>query len=214
MRHSLTLIAFTAGAHACSSHTSHIPEQRASATLGGRSAATYALSSEHGQQGSLRLSSFGTAKLKQRGGGDSSTALHLRMAVADYGDELIVLDTRAQRLRLPDGQEVAPAHVRSEAGAVPALRVMPGKARLVDLYFALPPGLLDEARVSGFDVLWRVRVGDQTVARTTPFERTALDPAVARQELTRTLDRMLDRPEPIIGPDMGGGPDVATGASP
>jgi hypothetical protein len=50
MRHVSTLIAFTAGAHGCSSQASHIPEQRAAATLGGRSAATYELNSNRGNK--------------------------------------------------------------------------------------------------------------------------------------------------------------------
>ena len=54
MSRSFRLIVLAAGVQACSSQSTYIPEERATATLGGRTAATYDLPSRQGQQGDIR----------------------------------------------------------------------------------------------------------------------------------------------------------------
>lgn len=187
MRRVLSLIVLFAGASACSSTTTYIPEERATATLGGRTAATYALPSKQGRQGDIRLASYGVAKFKQADD-EPLEAIHLRLAVSDSGNQQMTLDTREQRLQLPDGRQLSAAYVASQAGARPPLiAVQPGSVRNVDLYFLIPADLADDSRPAQFDVVWRVRVGSDTVSEITPFDQVEVDPAVARQELAEDV---------------------------
>ena len=211
MRRVLSLIAGLAGVVACSSTSTYIPEERATATLGGRTAATYGLPSTQGRQGDLRLASYGVAKFERKGA-EPVEAVHLRMAVSDSGNQPMLLDTRAQRLQLPDGRQVSPAYVASQAGERPPLiQVEPGSSRSVDLYFPLPADLVDDSNPPQFDVVWRVRVGNDTVSEITPFDKVEVDPAVARQELAEDVmdERVYYWGDPywrstLVGPPLWG----------
>jgi hypothetical protein len=206
MRQTLGLILVVLGAQACSSQSAYIPEERATSTLGGRTAASYALPSDQDQQGDLRVASYGVSKL-ERTSGDSLEAIHLRLAVSDTGAQPMVLDTREQRLQLPDGRQLAPAYVSAKAGVPPLIRVMPGSARTVDLYFPIPLDLVDESSPPQFDAIWRVRVGDDTVSQITPFDKVAVDPAVARQELAEDIvEGDIYTVDPYWGPGIVGPP--------
>ena len=121
MRVQLGLMLLVAGVQACGSSSTYIPEEKATATLGGRTAASYALPSERNEQGGLRVASYGVSKLEQKGN-DPLKAIHLRLAVSDNGEQPMVLDTRAQRLQLPDGRQLAPAYVRARASVPPLIR--------------------------------------------------------------------------------------------
>ena len=211
MRPVLRLIAVLAGVAACSSTATYIPEERATATLGGRTAATYGLPSQQGRQGDIRLASYGVAKFERKGA-EPVEAVHLRMAVSDSGQQPMLLDTRAQRLQLPDGRQLSPAYVASDAGQQPPLiQVQPGSSRSVDLYFPLPPELMDDSNPPQFDVVWRVRVGNDTVSEITPFDKVEVDPAVARQELAQDVmdERVYYWGDPywrstLVGPPLWG----------
>jgi hypothetical protein len=211
-RRVLQLILLGAAAAACASQSTYIPEERATATLGGRTAAVYGLPSQQGRQGDIRLASYGVAKFKY-GEDQSFKAIHLRLAVSDSGNESMVLDTRAQRLQLPDGRQIPAAYVASESSARPPLiQVSPGSARTVDLYFPIPQDLTDdESSPPQFDVVWQVRVGSDTVSEITPFDQVAVDPAVARQELAEDVvnDRVYYWGDPywrstLVGPPVWG----------
>ena len=201
MHHTLGLIVLVTGVHGCASQSVYIPEERATATLGGRTAATYALPSEISKQGDIRLASYGVAKLKQSGN-DSFQAIHLRVALSDKGSQPIVLDARAQELRLPDGRRIAAAFIRSPVSAPPLIRVEPGSAQTVDLYFPIPEDLRDESSPPKFDVVWRVDVGGDTVSQITPFDKVAVDPAQAR------LEEAEDAREDVYLVDPSGAPPV------
>lgn len=201
MRVQLGLMLLLAGAvQACGSSSTYIPEERATATLGGRTAASYALPSDRNQQGALRVASYGVSELKQNGDDDALKAIHLRMAVSDNSGQPMLVDTREQRLQLPDGRQLAPAYASAKASAPPVVRITPGSARTVDLFFPLPVDLADEANPSQFDVIWRVQVGDQTVTRITPFDQVAVDPAIARQELAEDI---MDDDFYVVDPAWG-----------
>jgi hypothetical protein len=208
----LHLTLLLAAATACASQATYIPEERATATLGGRTAATYGLPSQQGRQGDIRLASYGVAKFKHSED-ESFKAIHLRLAVSDSGNQPMVLDTRAQRLQLPDGRQISAAYVGAEGNARPPLiSVSPGSARTVDLYFPIPRDRSgDEASPPQFDVVWQVRVGGDTVSEITPFDQVAVDPAVARQELAEDVvnDRVYYWGDPywrstLVGPPLWG----------
>jgi len=199
MRKQLALILFAAGVAACGSTSTYIPEEQATATLGGRTAAAYSLPSNQNKQGGLRLASYGVSELKQNDD-ESLKAIHLRMAVSDSGTQPVTLDTREQRLQLPDGRQLAPAYATSKASAPPLIQVTPGSSRTVDLFFPLPPDIAEESNPGQFDVIWRVDVGNQTVTQVTPFDQVSVDPAVARQELAEDI---MDEDAYIIDPAWG-----------
>ena len=206
MRSQLATILLLAGAQACGSNATYIPEERATATLGGRTAASYGLPSDRNEQGGLRVASYGVSELKQNGD-DSRKAIHLRMAVADNGTQPMTLDTRAQRLQLPDGRQLAPAYASSRASTPPLIQVAPGSARVVDLFFPLPADIAEEADPSQFDVIWRVDVGNQTVTQVTPFDQVSVDPAVARQEMAEDImEEDVYIVDPAWGPASIGAP--------
>jgi hypothetical protein len=199
MRKLLALFSLAAAAAACGSNSTYIPEERATATLGGRTAAAYSLPSDRNKQGGLRLASYGVSELKQNEE-DSLKAIHLRMAVSDNGTQPVTLDTREQRLQLPDGRQLAPAYATSRASAPPLIQITPGTARTVDLFFPLPPDIAEESNPSQFDIIWRVDVGSQTVSQITPFDQVSVDPAVARQELAEDI---MDEDVYIVDPAWG-----------
>jgi hypothetical protein len=159
-----------------------------------------------GDQGDIRLASYGVTKLK-RGEDESLKAIHLRVALADNGREPIVLDARAQRLQLPDGRQIPAAYVRSPLSAPPLIRVDPGSSQTVDLYFPIPADLLDESSPPQFDVVWRVHVGNDTVTDITPFDKVAVDPAQARLELAEdVMQEHVYLIDPYWGPSTIGMP--------
>jgi hypothetical protein len=209
MRHTLGLIVLAAGVQACASQSSYIPEQRATDTLSGRTAAAYAVPSEQYKQGDVRLASFGVTKLKTNGD-DSLKAFHLRVSLSDIGSQPIVLDTRRQSLELPDGRRIAAAYVRSRVSAPPLILVQPGSAQIVDLYFPVPRDLIEESSPPQFDVVWNVQVGRYTVSQITPFDKVAVDPAEARLEEAEESQRDIyvvgpAGASPPLGLPMGGG---------
>lgn len=192
---------------ACASEKAYVPEQSATATLGGRTAAAYALPSEQNHQGDLRVASYGISDIERAG--QKVKAVHLRLAVSGSGSHPLVLDVREQRLQLPDGRHLASAYASSAGKAIaPRLTIPPGSSRTVDLYFPLPRDLLDEDDPPSFDVVWRIHVGDQVISRVTPFDQVEVDPAVARQ---RAAEELLYYPrgywyDPAWGPALIGTP--------
>jgi hypothetical protein len=178
-------IALSAG---CGSQGAYVPEERATATLGGRTAAAYPLPTSQNQQVQVRVASYGVAELE--GEGDRK-ALHLRMAVADAGKDPLVMNTSEQRVQLPDGRQLAPTWARATTSAPPLITVQPGTAQTIDLYFEIP----EEADPSRFDAIWRVQLGNREMSRITPFDKVAVDPAVARAEAAEDL---------MYGPDYYG----------
>ena len=208
MRRALGVIVLLAGVQACASESAYIPEYQANATLGGRTAATYAVASDKGKQGDVRMASYGIAKLRRNG--EAIKAIHLRVAVTDFGHEPIVLDARLQQLKLPDGRSLAAGYIRSPRSAPPLIRVEPRSAQTVDLYFPIPQDLLEEKGPPTFDVVWRVNVGDDTVTKVTPFDKVAVDPAQARLEAAEEVreEIYLANPAgqpPVLGLPMGVG---------
>jgi len=175
-----TMLLLVAMTTACASQGSYVPEERATATLGGRTAASYPLPTSQNEQVHVRVASYGITKLKSPG---EPKAIHVRMAVADAGHEPLVVDTSEQRVQLPDGRQLAPTYASASMSAPPLVTVQPGSAQNVDLYFTIP----DESDPSRFDAIWRVQLGNRTLSRITPFDKVAVDPAVAREEAAEDI---------------------------
>jgi hypothetical protein len=162
---------------ACASQNAYVPEEHATTTLGGRTAASYALPSERDPRGNLRVASAGISKLK-RNGVEVGKAIHVRIAISHRGGGSIALDARRQRLQLPDGRELAPAYLVSPRATSPVVSVPPGASRTIDLYFPMPSDWLSRRSPYRFDVAWRVWTANGEVSRVTPFDRVSFDPAM------------------------------------
>lgn len=165
---------------ACARYHPYIPEERATATLGGRTAATYPIPSDDAPMGDLRVASYGVAELLQERTDRKVKALHVRLAVANNSATRIAINVEHQRIQLPDGRHVAPVLARSEAGRGPVVEVPPASSRALDMFF--PFERIDSRQPPRFDVVWRVEVGNTPMLRVTPFDQVRFDPAVARQE--------------------------------
>ena len=162
-----------------SSEFTYVPAQNASATMGGRAAADYAIP-ENAPAGDVRLATYGVAELQPRGGDDDQHvgAIHLRLAIANNSDHPWTIDTRQQRLDLEGRGMSAPALASADRSgdAPPVITVAAGGKRTVDLFFPLPKDLDGAKDLPAFDAVWRVSVGpQQTVVERTPFERIVLE---------------------------------------
>lgn len=191
---------------ACASSADYIPEQHATATLGGRTAAEYELPSEAEAQADVRVASFGIAKVDRQGQG-STKAVHVRFAITNNGDQPVTFDTAQQRVQFDNGEQAAPAYAKADGTSLPDINVAPHSARTVDIFFPIPQDLANRSQQPHFDVSWRVGVGDRVVARLTPFEKVAVDPAVAREQASREMAYgAYDWYDPVWGPAYIGWP--------
>src|SRR5687768_5486243 len=77
-RHICGAMLVSASVAACASYSAYVPEERATTTLGGRTAAVYSLPSEGNPQGDLRVASYGISEIT-RNGKESGKAIHVRM---------------------------------------------------------------------------------------------------------------------------------------
>lgn len=97
--------------------------------------------------------------------------MHARLAVANNGREPWTVDGREQQLAAPGQPPAPPAYLNTDAGAGPVYTVYPGRHHVFDLYYALPTPLDQASNLTGFQLDWRVNVGNQPVVGNTPFER-------------------------------------------
>jgi hypothetical protein len=170
----VSLLAIASG---CSTPYSYVPTTNATATVGSRVAADYAVPPE-APKGDVRIASYGITSVTPHGQGAKARALHLRLVLVNNAATTWTFDTREQRIDLRGAGVLAPAFASANAGAPPpVLTVPPNGRRVTDLFFLLPSGLQHSDKVPRFDALWRVNTGNQVVAERTPFERLVIAPA-------------------------------------
>ncbi len=173
-------------AAACAPNYAYVPASNATATIGGRNAADYPVPPEQ-PRGDVRIASFGFADLTPHGIPDDEAhalhALHLRMVIANNGDHEWTLDTREQRLELPDRGKSAPAFATADRGSPPPTITIPvGGKRVVDLFFPLPTDEQRAAKIPAFDTIWTVHMAARTVTERTPFDRILVAPAATEYD--------------------------------
>lgn len=159
----------------------YVPAESAKATLGGRTAAQYQLPSSDDPKANVRVASYGFTKLKRAGSEQDVRAVHVRFSLENNDEEPVSFDVRSQRIQFPDGLKAAPVSARASAAGVPVIEVPPHSSRTVDLLFPVPPELAKASRMPHFDVAWNVNLNGEVADEITPFERVAIDPAVARE---------------------------------
>jgi hypothetical protein len=166
---------------ACTPNYAYEPASNATATMGGRDAADYPVPPEQ-PHGDVRIASFGFADLTPGGVPDDEAhalhALHLRMVIANNDDHDWTLDTREQRLELPERGKSAPAFAAADPGTPPPTITIPlGGKRVVDLFFPLPSDQQHAGTIPSFDAIWTVHMAARTVTERTPFDRIVVAPA-------------------------------------
>jgi len=188
---------------ACASKPTFVPEEQASATLGGRTAARYLLPSDYDVQADVKIASFGFTEARTKNhNGKKVHAIQLRINVANEGDQPVSLDPRDQIVEGPTGRH-GPGFARSNAGELPQIVVPPGSSRTVELYYPVPEELVKSHDATDFDLSWKILVGGVEFTRVTPFHEVAIDPAVAEQEFAEELAYAWS--DPYWGPWYGFG---------
>jgi hypothetical protein len=127
-------------------------------------------------QGEVYVTSFGFTDL-DLGPGRPGTMLHTRLAVSNGSPFAWTVDGRQQVLVTAGQPPQGPAFLNTDAGAGPIYQVLPGRANVFDLYFAVPPPLDQAQNVGGFALDWNVNAGGQVVAQQTSFQRYEGEPA-------------------------------------
>jgi hypothetical protein len=121
-------------------------------------------------QGQVYVTSFGLTDLDV-GPGTSGRMLHARLAVSNGSAAPWTLDGRQQTLVAPGVAAEAPAFLNTDAGNGPLYQVLPGRANVFDLYFAVPPPLDQPTNLVGFGLNWSVNANGQIMAQQTSFQR-------------------------------------------
>lgn len=119
-------------------------------------------------QGDIRLATSGIEKPSA----GVANAVRLRMILRNRGEEPWVVDTREQKLVLAKGSDERPVATPTPLPALPAvIEIRPKQSAIIDLSFAVPPGVSKTSVIPAFDAVWTVHVGDRAITTITTFER-------------------------------------------
>jgi len=122
-------------------------------------------------RGEVYVTSFGFTSMDVAPG-QSDQVLHARLVAVNKGPDAWTIDGREQRMQVaPDRPALPPAFANTDAGAGPIYTVPPGRQRVFDFYYQVPPPLNDPRALSFFELQWRVNVSGQPIAERTPFQR-------------------------------------------
>lgn len=153
--------------------------------------ATYAVrtnDSPDAPQGSLRVATLGAIDLESRDPRNEKNfpdirVLHMQLVLDNSsGTSLWRLNTRDLKVSLPEEGESIPAYVNADADPIklPNIEIPAGQRKVVDLYYPLPDDMEDAGDIPRFAFSWKLRVGNQEINETTPFERFEIQPYIAR----------------------------------
>jgi hypothetical protein len=134
--------------------------------------------------GSVELASFGVIEIIPRGAKPAS-ALHVRMVVANADDDVPwTFDTGAQRVEFPAGLASRALFVNTDVANLPVVTLARGDRRVFDLYFEIPPAVIEEDDLESFDLIWQV---------STPALRHESRTSFTRHDLTTRPRREVAR---------------------
>src|SRR5215831_8326545 len=151
------------------------PTEQVSATTDGFPAARYPTPPES-PRGTVYVTSFGVVQADVAGTGQATPLLEVRLTVSnDSGATPWTLDTREQLLAIPGAGKSRAAFVNSDQPGAPSLTIAAGQKRTIDLYYTLPPGMANAAKIPAFDLLWQVRTTERLVAQRTPFQKETVE---------------------------------------
>jgi hypothetical protein len=142
----------------------------------GHAAAVYSLPPER-PEGEVRVLSSGIIDMQSAPGAGTFPVLHLRLLIANNGDQTAwTLDTRQVFVDIPGEGGAGVLYANADGGSMPLVAVGRGERRTVDLYFPVPGPVAHAGRLPAFDLRWQVQTGARMVAERTPFLRMEVDP--------------------------------------
>ena len=175
MKRVIILAGLVAAAALGCTHQSYTyaPVEQASASIGGRPAASYALP---GGSGTVRIATMGLANVGHvdQARGRSVTAMHVRMEVSNRSASPMTVDTREQIAHLDRYGTSYPALYASEGSVSPIVTVPPGEARSIELFYPILEPVIGTQLVPRFDVALGVHTGSGPMNARTNFDRHVL----------------------------------------
>lgn len=128
-------------------------------------------------QGKVEVTSFGILGITA--GNAPFDALHVRMSITNDGDATPwSLIASEQLIELPGASPFRPAYVNTDAAPGEVVEIGQRQRRVIDLYYALPAGVHDDADLAGFQLLWQVITPARLFASRTEFQRFENEPEV------------------------------------
>ncbi|MCU1280485.1 MAG: hypothetical protein JWM53_4031 [bacterium] len=144
--------------------------------------------------GDVRVATLGVTTTKLPAGKHAREArtLHVRMVVHNGGGEVWTVDGIDQRATINGSLHETPVLARCDGDAMPLAVLMPGDTRTIDLYYELPPPLVDAAAIPSVQIDWRVATPPGVLAReTSAFERHDVPPPPIPAPDPRKLSKQL-----------------------
>lgn len=130
-------------------------------------------------QGRVDVTSFGVVEIKPDGVAPITT-LHVRLTIINDGDATPWAITPSdQQVELAGMGRSRPIYVNSDMPSLPTITIAQRERRMVDFYYALPPGIDDNDELPGFEVLWQVTTPARAYSSRTRFQRIEQQPATA-----------------------------------
>lgn len=172
------LVLLGAGAAGCASaQYIYQPEENATASVSGRTAAYYRIppASPHGD---VRVATLGITTLEPTSDGQERVrAMHVRVVV-DNNDDTAPwqLDTRQQIASLDSYGQSRPAYASTSFGTPPVISIAPGASVAVDLYYPLPEDMQKASEIPHLSLLWSVQTPEAPVTERTSFQRVEIEP--------------------------------------
>jgi uncharacterized membrane protein YgcG len=161
----------------CGVQYANEPVTNAPAPIARKAAVEYAIP-PNAPQGSAQIASYGLAEITpENAPTEMQQALHLRVILTDHAATPWSFDTTEQRVKLSDGEVLAPAFASTNRGTPPPLVGADDyDHRVVDLFFLLPPTFQNTDSVPPFDALWRVNTSAGVIVEQTPFDALSIEP--------------------------------------
>lgn len=161
---------------ACAPAYVYKPDENATASIRGRTAAFYQIPPA-APRGDVRIASFGITDITLPGAAAKAVvrAMHLRLVVDNNSDQSWSIDSRLQRIAIAGEGESTPAYGAAE-GAGPLVQIPPAAKRHVDLFFPLPARMQRAGKIPRFDAIWQVATPTGVVKERTEFERLRVEP--------------------------------------
>ena len=130
-------------------------------------------------RGQVRVASLGVQAAPSADGSPSGQrAIHLRMSVANRGDEAWTIDPRLQEIDLPGRGPTAPVFARTSSGVVTAPVVIAARSHEhIDLYYPLDTSERP-AVIPRFDARWQVQTPNGTLRGAEAFRRVDNGPTM------------------------------------
>jgi hypothetical protein len=128
-------------------------------------------------QGRVDVTSFGVVEIKPDGVAPIAT-VHVRLTITNDGDATPwTIAPSDQQVEIAGMGRSRPIYVNSDMPTLPTITIGQRERRLLDFYYALPPGIDDDDELAGFEMLWQVTTPARVYSSRTRFQRIEQEPA-------------------------------------